>query len=201
MMPTRSQRCSASSIARMATVMSAVLAAALADAPLGAQTVADSATGFAITPPDSFSVHRTTNRTQFDVGFGIRAKGDSASGGTDGGFLCEAGFKSAPQNASLTREQINVLVDDPDWRNLVRANLNLVFDIVMEEAFTLQGYRGVEVTLRPKAAPGNPDLRLFMSLVETPKGRTTMLCNSSASGIAAALGTFRGLRQAIRLPE
>jgi hypothetical protein len=185
----------------IATACALLAVAALSHTRLSAQTLADSATGFAITPPDSFSVHRTSNRRQFDVGVGIRAKGDSASARSDGGFLCEAGFKSAPQNASLTREQINAFVDDPDWRNLVRANLRMIFEIVTEEPFTLQGYRGVELTLRPKSAAGGGDVRLFMSLVETPKGRTTMVCYSSASGISAALGTFRGLRQTIRLPE
>ena len=181
-------------------MFAALSATMLPGGPLGAQVAVDSATGFAIVADDSFTVQRTTNRKQFDVGFGIRAKGDPTTVDTTGGFACEAGFKSAPQNASLTREQINTMVDNPDWRNVVRANMNLIFDIVTEDTFSLQGYRGVELTLRPKAGAGG-GVQLFMSMIETAKGRMTMLCNSSVSGMPTALPTFRAIRQNVRLPE
>jgi hypothetical protein len=200
MMPRLDHHARSGSASLTAAVCTALLASALPSGLLGAQVVADSAPGFAIVPGDDFSVHRTTNRRQFDIGYGIRAKGDTVTADASGGYLCEAGFKSAPQNASLTREQINTMVDNPDWRNVVRANMNLIFEIVTEDTFTLQGYRGVELTMRPKGGAGG-GLQVFMSMIETARGRTTMVCNSSMTGMATALTTFRTIRQQIRLPE
>ena len=163
--------------------------------------VSDTTSGFSIDPPAPFVAERTTNRPQFDVGVGIRSSnGVPPSAGTSS-FVCEAGFKAAPQNASLTRAEINALVDKPEWVNLAKAAFELVFSITSQRRFTLQGYRGMEFQAVPKGGPGGANVRVLISLVETPKGRTTLFCLTQAPAYGVARQQFRAIRSSITLPE
>ena len=178
-----------------------VLASVILAAPAFAQgSFADATTGFSIAPPAPFVAEQTTRR-QFDVGAGVKSTtGKPAPAGT-GAYVCEAGFKAAAQNNDLTREQINAQMDKPEWRKLARAAIELAFNVTAEQRFTLQGFRGLEFTGSPKAGPGHEEARMFMSLIETPKGRVTMVCVTERSGIARAIPQFRAIRATINLPN
>ena len=165
--------------------------------PASAQNgLSDAATGFAIAPPAPF-VAEPTSRRQFDVGGGIKSTtGKPAPAGT-GAYVCEAGFKAAAQNNDLTRDQINAQMDKPEWRRLARAAIELAFNVTAERRFTLQGFRGLEFQGSPKAGPGHEEARMFMSMVETPKGRVTMVCVTERTGFDRALPQFRAIRATI----
>lgn len=179
----------------------ALLAAlAMFNSPSRVFAFEDAATGFSIAPPAPFTAE-PAQRRQFDVGAGVKsATGKPEIRGT-GQFVCEAGFKSAPQNANLTRDDINAMVAKPEWMNVAKAMLELAFQIDRQQRFTLQGYRGFEFQGRPKAGPGAEDARMFMSMVETAKGRTTMICVTAASGFQSAVAQFRAIRATINLPK
>lgn len=179
----------------------AFLTSILAASPAFAQgTFADAATGFGITPPAPF-VAEQTSRRQFDVGAGVKSTtGKPAPAGT-GAYVCEAGFKAAAQNNDLTREQINAQMDKPEWRKLARSAIELAFNVTAEQRFTLQGFRGLEFRGSPKAGPGHEEARMFMSMVETPKGRVTMVCVTERRGFERAVPQFRAIRAAINLPK
>ncbi len=166
-----------------------------------AQTAfADPATGFGIAPRAPF-ISEPTSRRQFDVGVGIKSTtGQPAPAGV-APYVCEAGFKAAPQNNGLSREAINAQMDKPEWANLVRATIELAFTVTAQQRFTLQGYRGIELRGAPKAGPGHEEARMFMSMVETPKGRVTMVCVTERNGFARALPQFRALRATLTLPK
>ncbi len=149
-------------------------------------TFSDPASGFGIAPPAPF-VAEATSRRQFDVGVGVKSTtGKPAPAGT-APYVCEAGFKAAPQNNSLSRAEINAQMDKPEWANLIRATIELAFNVTAQQRFTLQGFRGVELRGSPKAGPGHENARMFMSMVETPKGRVTMVCVTERNGFERAL--------------
>lgn len=165
----------------------------------------DRATGFAIAPPSPFMTVPTTNRN-FDVGVGLRSStnfpptiGNTLDGSQP--FVCQAGFKAAPQNNDLTKAQINELMGKPEWRGVIRTTLELMFQIDGESAFTLQGYRGIELRARPKAGPDAENVRALISFVETAKGRTTMICLTNRASFHKALPHFRAARTTLTLPE
>ncbi len=183
--------------------MKAILASVIllqASAALAQNSFADPATGFGLAPPAPFAIEPTTRR-QFDVGVGIKsASGQPAPAGTSP-YVCEAGFKAAPQNASLTQAEINAQMEKPEWVRLIRATIELAFNVTAERRFTLQGFRGIEFQGSPKAGPGHENARMVMSMVETPKGRVTMVCVTERSGFDRALPQFRAIRATITLPK
>lgn len=173
--------------------------------PLASAAFRDAATGFAIAPPAPFVTEPTTHRT-FDVAVGLRSTTNlppSVGRSPDGSppFICQAGFKSAAQNNDLTKAEINAFMAKPEWRKVIRSTLELVFQIDGERAFTLQGYRGIELRVRPKAGPGAENVRALMSFVETAKGRTTLICLTDRASFNKALGQFRAVRATLTAPE
>ncbi len=165
----------------------------------------DPATGFGIAPPAPFVTEPTSHRT-LDVAVGVRSTTNlpPAVGRTPDGsqpFICQAGFKAAAQNNDLTKAEINALMSKPEWRKVIRSTLELVFQIDGERAFTLQGYRGIELRTRPKSGPGAENVRALMSFVETAKGRTTQICLTDRASFNKALPQFRAMRATITAPE
>jgi hypothetical protein len=160
----------------------------------------DPSTGFAIRPPAGFTTQPTTRR-QFDVGVGITSTtGLPAAAGTSA-FICESGFKAAANNNDLTQAEINAFVDKPEWRKLIRSTFELIGTVTAERRFTQEGYRGVELQVTPKAGPDAANVRMFVALVETTKGRTTLLCNTTRKDIGKGLPVFRAIRASITLPK
>ena len=181
-------------------IIAALAAFVILAQPSRAFAFEDPATGFGIAPAAPFSAE-PDRRPPFDVWAGVKsATGKPEIRGT-GKFICEAGFKAAPENAKLSRDDINALVDKPEWMNHARTALELAFHIDDQQRFALQGYRGFEFQGRPKSGPGAEDARMFLSMVETAKGRTTMICVTAASGFEAAVAQFREIRATINLPK
>ncbi|MGL4812637.1 MAG: hypothetical protein ACRCXM_12750 [Beijerinckiaceae bacterium] len=165
-----------------------------------ASAFSDSATGFAVAAPEPFLIEKT-DRGQFDVGVGIRSATGKPSVAGETKYLCETGFKSAPQNASLTREAINAMVEQAQWVNNARRAIEFVFRVDAQNYFRLQGYQGIEFHVRPKSGHAADTVRMTMSMVETPKGRVTFLCSTKTPEFNAALPTFRAIRAGVTLPE
>jgi hypothetical protein len=170
-------------------------------APVMAQAqFADPSTGFAIAPPAGFSTQPTTRR-QFDVGVGIAAiSGTPGAAGTSA-FVCEAGFKAAAANNQLTVAEINALIDKPEWRKLIRSTFELIGTVTAERRFTQEGYRGIELQVTPKAGPDAANVRMVVSMIETARGRTTLLCNTTRKDIGKGLPQFRAIRASLTLPK
>ncbi len=169
--------------------------------PLAAQgRFVDPNSGFGLTVAAPFTVEPTSRR-QFDVGAGVKSSTGRPPVVGTGQFICEAGFKAAAQNNSLTRQEINAFVQKPEWRKLARAAIELGFKVTAERTFMLDGFRGIEYQARPKSGPGANDVRTLMSIVETSKGRTTVLCLTDKRAFRTSLATFRTLRNGLTLPQ
>lgn len=161
----------------------------------------DPATGFGLTPPAGWNAAPSSGRRQFDVGVTVDPQAARPRKAGTGPSVCEAGFKAASGNAGLSRQEINAFVDKPEWVNLARAAIELAFHVSGQQRFMLQGYRGIEFQGRPKAGPGAENARIFMSIVETAKGRVTMVCSVDRADFAGAVPTLRAIRAGINLPR
>jgi protein TonB len=160
----------------------------------------DPATGFAVRTRRPFLV-TPSDRPQFDVGVGLDdADGRIPIAGT-GRHLCEAGFKAAPQNASLTQTQINAVASAPEWRNLVKSTFELGFKVTAIRNVRIANVVGAEIEAIPKTGPGAADARAYATLHETPKGRVTLVCVTTAKAYPKALASFRAVRDAITPPK
>jgi hypothetical protein len=161
----------------------------------------DPSTGFALTPPKGWTVEQSSGRRQFDVGVTVNPDAGRPRKAGNGPAVCEAGFKASASNAGVTQKEINALVNKPEWVNLARAAIELGFHVSGQQRFTLQGYRGIEFQGRPKAGPDAENARIFMSIVETSKGRVSMVCSVVKADFASALPKLRAIRSGINLPQ
>lgn len=159
----------------------------------------DAATGFAVKPPRPFTV-TTIDDARFDVGVGVDAGGFLPLAGTSG-HLCKAGFKAAAQNARYTQAELNALTGAADWLNLVRSTLTFAFDIRALRNARMGDALGAEVEAVPKMGPDAAGARVYMAIHETPKGRVTLVCATTAKAWRKARPSFRAIRDSITPPR
>ena len=169
-----------------------LVAAVTASGPLAAQSYADPTSGLAVDPPKPFSAQPGPPRPQFDVSIDV-ASTDKR--------VCTVGFKTLPQNASLSKADINAMMADANWRNLHQSIFEIIGTVSDLVTFDHQGYTGIEITVAPKISPGAGTMRMVVSTVETAKGRTALICVADKDSLAAALPDFRAVRATIRAPE
>jgi hypothetical protein len=173
-----------------------VLVASLAG-PAEAAQFADSATGFAVDPPAPFVV-RPAKSQSYDVAVAINSLTGTPALGIGDNYLCQVGFKAEAASADLTQEEINLQVSRPEWLDNAAAALSKTFDVTGKQTFVLAGATGIELVGQPKG--GSPGADVFVSIVDTPKGRTTLNCATRQEDMAAALNPFRLIRASITPP-
>lgn len=169
---------------------------------LPAHGVEDPASGLKINLSSDFVVKRdSTKDPVYDVLFGI----DPASGlpppvGTSN-YLCGVTFRAAPQNAGFTQAHINEMITGQEWN--VQARRSLSANIVLEtaNAFHIDGITGVEFTGIPKAGPDHENVRLMMSMLETPRGRTTITCATTRANFDSVVPMFHTIRNGVSPPR
>lgn len=178
-------------IAAVSLVLAAVFCA-----PAHAQTADD----FTFNAPAGMSAEPVSNR-QFDAGFGVTARDGSIPAAGTSSHPCLIGFKLNAANNGLSRAEINRTTSTPEWRAMVRGVIGMLFAITGERPVSVQGYRGVELAVTPKAGPGAAGVRGLMTMVETPKGRMTSVCMTTSAAYAKAERRFRAVPKGARLPE
>jgi hypothetical protein len=176
------------------TLNFAVVAAFMAASP--AIAFEDAATGLKVNPPEPF-VAEITQRPRQDVTAGVF----STKGATSGKYVCEIAFKSASQNAGLTKEEVNALISDAAWQDTAKQIVGNLMTIRSAETYDLSGYTGFEIIGTPKVGPDAANTRMFLSISETAKGRTTTSCAVSGADLASALPQLRAIRASITLPQ
>lgn len=177
-----------------------VLFLALALAPLPALAFEDAATGFAFRAPPGF-VEAPTTRARFDAGVAVDVTGGFPPIAGTSKHLCEAGFKAAAQNARLTQRQINARAADPKRLEQVKVILGVAFDVTAIRPDGAGEVLGAEIEAKPKIGPDHENIRVYLAIFETPKGRTTLICATTKDAWAKALPMFRDIRSGLTLPK
>lgn len=175
------------------------LSLALAALMTPAHALDDAATGLAVTlPPADFTIEPSAQPGGYAASFGINTvSGKPALVG--GQYLCDVGFEPNPQSAAFSQDVINAEVEKPEWADMIASSMGTFFRFVDRQSFTLAGASGVEFTAIPKA-PGGEALRIVLSLLETPHGRTTVSCATSLDQFDDALPVFRAIRAGVTPP-
>lgn len=190
--------CQENNVTRNILLLATMVASVQLAFPASAYT--DKATGFALAPPKGFVASRSSHRAH-DVAIVVNSLTKKPASANADGTLCKAAYKSAPQNSALTREQINTMVNGEQRVNLIKTYLTNIFDILQTRRFTHQGYRSFEFVTRPKFGPNHENVRSFLSIIETVKGRATITCVTTGSEIKAALPIFRAIRARMKVPR
>lgn len=162
----------------------------------------DPATGLKINLSSDFIVKfDSTKDPAYDVFFGIDpASGQPPHVGTSK-YLCGVTFRAAPQNAGFTQDQINEMIKGERWNLQARKTLSANITLETANAFHIAGINGVEFTGAPKVGPDHDNVRLMMSMLETPKGRTTVVCTATKASFDGVMPMFHTIRNGVSPPR
>ncbi len=161
----------------------------------------DEVTSLAVRLPAGYSVTKVPPRPRQDVLFMIRSEtGQPVSKNRDGS-LCGLAFVNTPGNAALSQDEINAQLIKPEWRNMAKATLEMVFDVNRVDGVQLNGIEAVTMHAAPKSSSPDQDVFVHLSMLETPKGRTTLSCVTSKAGAEAALPVFMSILAGVQPPR
>lgn len=166
-----------------------------------ARALTDPATGLAVTLPAPFVAEVISARPQaLEIGV-LSTTGQPVVAGT-GRVLCKLRYQPAANRPErITQDWLNGRSDDEDWRKAKRREFMPALTIIEEAAVDVGGVRGVEYVAIPKAGPNPEQVRVHLSVLETPKGRLTQTCATPLTGFEAARVQFGQIRSSISLPK
>lgn len=165
--------------------------------PVSAASFVDPVTGFKVDPPAPFVV-QPAKSASYDITVVINSLSGSPSLGAGDNFLCQVGYKGMPGNNDFTQDEINLQITSSDRLDKVAAALSRNFEVTGKTIFELDGVTGIELIGKPKDA--GKTAGVFVSMIDTPAGRTTLNCATRPEEIDKAAEQFRLIRSSITPP-
>ncbi|MFC7051883.1 hypothetical protein ACFQI3_04190 [Hansschlegelia quercus] len=162
-----------------------------------AEPLRDEATGLSVQPPDGYLATVAEADPRYAAVFAVQ-KGEESEVG------CKIAFQAAPQNAELPQEEINAFTQKKEWTELIRATLALRYDVASIEPFEQGGVAGAAVVADFKPVEGEPrasEVRSYLVLIDTPKGRTTVVCVGEKASFAARKPEFEAIARGVSPPR
>ncbi|HEY0293075.1 MAG TPA: hypothetical protein VGC51_12220 [Hansschlegelia sp.] len=179
------------------SVVTASVLALSATTCLAAEPLKDEASGLAVLPPDGYEASKAEGDPRYAAVFAVQKGGEADTG-------CKVAFQAAPQNAALGQEEINAFTQKKEWIDLIRATLALRYDVASVDPFEQGGLAGAAVVADFKPVEGEPrasDVRSYLVLIDTPKGRTTIVCVGDKAGFDARKPEFEAIARAVSPPR
>jgi hypothetical protein len=173
------------------------LAFSLLAAPALAAPLRDTASGLAVNPPPGYAAKAEEPGQRNTARFSIQRPGEQDTG-------CQVAFTPAPQNAALTQEQINATISQPHWQEAARAMLGPVYDIMTSGTADYGPLRVLvmvgDIKPRRQLPPRAAQIRTYFTVMETPRGRTSMVCVADKAEFDRRLPEFEMTARGITAP-
>jgi hypothetical protein len=174
-------------------------ASAGAGAGAGAGSGAAAAAVLSIDPPAPFVV--TRDRADTVTVMTLRSSTGKPAAVQEDGSLCQLMFAEDPEDTGKTQQQLNARASEQPWQQSLLDRLRAGMEVDHGQPFDLLGIRGTEFQGIRHAVGGEPKAGIYLTMLDTPKGRTVLTCATPADGFKDALATFRSIRDAIRPPR
>ncbi len=165
--------------------------------PASAASFVDAASGFKVDPPAPFFVQRAKSTT-YDIVVVVNSMSGSPPLGAGDNFLCQVGYKKLIGNNDLVQEEINLAAGSPDRLENLATALSRSYDVTGKAIFDLNGATGIELIGKPRDA--GTTAGVFVSMIDTPAGRTTLNCATRPEDIDRAVEQFRLIRASVTPP-
>lgn len=167
-----------------------------------AQPVKDDATGLAMQPPAGYEARKAEGDPRYSAVYAVQKQGEVDTG-------CKIAFQSTQQTgpgaeAPLNQEDINAFAQKKEWIELIRATLALRYDVASVEPFLNDGLSGASVVadFKPVEGEAKPDdVRSYLVVLDTPKGRTTIVCVGDKAGFAKRKPEFEAIARSVSPPR
>lgn len=180
-------------------IVRSLVAAAFVLVSVAAQAtpVHDEASGLVIDAPPGYAAHKIDGGFRYAASYAVRKDDQSDPG-------CRVGFQVSPQNAGLSQAEINAFTAKPEWNDLIKATLALYYDVISVEPFEHNGLAGAAVVGDIKPVEGQPPMaeaRSYFVLLDTPKGRTTVVCVVGKAQFDARRPEFEAVARSVQPPR
>lgn len=178
----------------------ALVAAGALFSPVVAEPVRDEATGLSIEPPAGYTARKAEGDTRYAAVYAVQKGAEDDTG-------CKIAFQPTPPGAGepkLSQEDINAFTRKKEWTDLVRATLALRYEVATVEPFDHQGLMGAAVVADFKAVEGEekpPEVRSYLVVLDTPKGRTTIVCVGDKASFDARRPEFEAIARSVVPPR
>jgi hypothetical protein len=186
-----------SSYLRLAATMLVTVHFASCEAT-AAEPWSDAESGLRIKPPPGYAVQAMSLAAPFTVRVAVREPGDRDTG-------CQVAFEPLPQNARLSQADINRIASEPDWRERARWSIATFSDVSEEQPYLQSGIVGVSLIAEMKPTFAAPErakaLRNYMAILETPKGRTTVVCTAEKEQFESRRAEFLDVVHGVEPPR
>jgi hypothetical protein len=177
-------------------------AVALAGGASAAEPVRDESTGLILQPPQGYTAVKAEGDARYAAVYAVQKAGEVDTG-------CKVAFQPT-QNAAgagepaLSQTEINAFTQKKEWIDLIRATLALRYDVASVEPFPHIGLSGAAVVADFKPIEGEPkaaEVRSFLVVFDTPKGRTTIVCVADKAGFAGRKSEFEAIARSVTPPR
>lgn len=175
----------------------ALLLAAVLAAPALAQRVTEPTTGLAVQPPPGYGAAVMAAQPPNIAAIVIRRPQDRDTG-------CQVAFRPAPANAPFSQAELNTAIASRTWRDELTRTLSTFYSIEHTEAFQHDGLEGFLLEGMVRIGPATPsrakDVRTLFAIMETPRGRTSVVCVGERADFAARRIEFLAVVRATTAP-
>lgn len=166
-----------------------------------AEPVRDAGTGLSIQPPDGYEARKTEGDPRYAVVYAVQKQGEVDTG-------CKVAFQphqsAAAGERQLSQDEINAFTRQKEWIDLIRATLALRYEVATVEPFEQQGLTGAAVVADFKAAEGESgaeQVRSYLVVLDSPKGRTTVVCVGERAAFEARRKEFEAIARSVSPPR
>jgi hypothetical protein len=158
------------------------------------QPAKDEASGLAVRPPAGFSARLVGQKAGQAVILVVKT--------TEPAAQCRVEYESLTGFAGLSQEAINAA--GAQLENY-RQGIDAFYDIRDVSAFAQDGVQGGIVNAvskkRPDLANWRADIPALIFAFYTPKGRTSIICQTAAAAFAAQRASFEAVARSVTLPR
>jgi hypothetical protein len=174
------------------------LALVLTGAVAEAQSISDPQTGLAVTAPAGYIARSAPPRARYSAVIEVKRGADRDTG-------CKVAFQPNAQSLSMSQAQINELAGTPERRAVIESSLGSLYLVAAVEQVEHDGALGAVATAAFKPLPGLParagDMISVFYILETPTGRTTIVCVSEREVFAERRSEFDAVLRGVTLPR
>ncbi|PZQ15946.1 MAG: hypothetical protein DI565_09010 [Ancylobacter novellus] len=184
------------------TAAAAAVLALAAGFAVAAEPARDEATGLAVAPPQGYTARKAVGDPRYAAVYAVQKEGEDDTG-------CKIAFQPTPSGQGTgepapTQEEINEFTRKKEWIDLIRATLALRYEVATVEPFELQGLSGAQVVADFKPIEGQakpPDVRSYLVVLDTPKGRTTIVCVGDKASFDGRRQEFEAVARGVTPPR
>lgn len=163
-----------------------------------AQAPAAGETSLTIKPPAGYEAKQMPGRGANAVIYSVKKPAEPDTG-------CQVGYAAAPQNAGFAQADINKRMSSKEHQDLAKAAISGIYETNAVAPFEHGDVTGMELISDIKPREGIPpraqEIRNMMVIMETPKGRTSVVCVGEKADFDKRREEFHQVALGVTLPK